>query len=64
MGGKVLLVSQFTLYGDCSRGYRPGFTDAARPEKAVFDNPVVKAATKIFSGEVTDVIRPAPTDGK
>ena len=35
VGGKVLLVSQFTLYGDCSRGYRPGFTDAARPEKAV-----------------------------
>ena len=35
VGGKVLLVSQFTLYGDCSRGYRPGFTDAARPEKAI-----------------------------
>ena len=35
VGGKVLLVSQFTLYGDCSRGYRPGFTEAARPEKAV-----------------------------
>ena len=35
VGGKVLLVSQFTLYGDCSRGYRPGFTDAARLEKAI-----------------------------
>ena len=34
MGGEVLLVSQFTLYGDCSHGNRPGFTLAARPEIA------------------------------
>jgi D-aminoacyl-tRNA deacylase len=33
-GGAVLAVSQFTLYGDVSRGNRPGFTDAARPEAA------------------------------
>lgn len=33
-GGAVLLVSQFTLYGDARHGRRPGFTDAARPEKA------------------------------
>jgi D-tyrosyl-tRNA(Tyr) deacylase len=34
VGGAVLVVSQFTLYGDIRRGRRPGFTDAARPEQA------------------------------
>lgn len=32
--GEILLISQFTLYGDCRKGRRPGFTDAARPEIA------------------------------
>lgn len=32
--GKILSISQFTLYADCRRGRRPGFTDAARPEIA------------------------------
>jgi D-tyrosyl-tRNA(Tyr) deacylase len=34
VGGSVLVVSQFTLYGDAQRGNRPGFTEAARPEEA------------------------------
>ena len=34
VGGEVLLVSQFTLYGDASHGNRPSFTLAARPEVA------------------------------
>ena len=32
--GELLLVSQFTLYANCKRGYRPGFTDAGAPDMA------------------------------
>lgn len=34
VGGEILLISQFTLYGDCSHGNRPSFTLAERPERA------------------------------
>lgn len=34
VGGSVLLVSQFTLYGDVRRGRRPSFTTAAKPDRA------------------------------
>ena len=35
VGGEVLVVSQFTLYGNCKKGRRPEFLSAARPEVAV-----------------------------
>ena len=34
VGGELLIVSQFTLYGDCRKGRRPSFSSAARPEVA------------------------------
>ncbi|MEA2567779.1 MAG: D-aminoacyl-tRNA deacylase [Actinomycetota bacterium] len=40
VGGEALVVSQFTLYADTKKGYRPSFVEAARPELAV---PVLEA---------------------
>lgn len=35
VNGKLLIVSQFTLYGNCNDGNRPSFIEAARPEEAI-----------------------------
>ena len=34
VGGELLVISQFTLYADCRKGYRPSFVEAARGEEA------------------------------
>ncbi len=34
VGGEILVISQFTLYGDCRKGRRPSYTEAAPPEQA------------------------------
>ena len=47
-GGAVLVVSQFTLYGDARRGKRPSFDAAARPEEA-------KRLYEYFVGKIRDV---------
>lgn len=35
VNGKLLIVSQFTLYGDCTQGNRPSFIEATKPEEAI-----------------------------
>ena len=45
-GGEVLLISQFTLYGDCSHGNRPSFIGAARPELAM---PLYEEVARLLS---------------
>lgn len=53
--GQTLIVSQFTLYGDCSKGKRPNFTAAAPPEVALrlyqeFINEVEKTGVRVAQG--------------
>ena len=47
VGGAVLVVSQFTLYGDAAKGRRPSYVDAARPEQA---EPLVQAVVDALAG--------------
>lgn len=48
INGSILLVSQFTLYGDARKGKRPSFTDASRPEHAV---PIYEKMKKTIENE-------------
>ncbi|MEH7123996.1 D-aminoacyl-tRNA deacylase [Bacillus sp. JJ1773] len=55
-GGEILSVSQFTLYGDCRKGRRPNFMEAARPEHALkiyeaFNAYLREKGLKVATGE-------------
>ena len=55
VGGQALVVSQFTLYGDCRKGRRPNFSQAAKPEKAhqlyqVFVNQLLQLGVDVKTG--------------
>ncbi len=50
--GQLLIVSQFTLYGDCRKGRRPSYTDAAPPEQA---EKMYRDFVEIARGFVPDV---------
>lgn len=55
IGGEVLVVSQFTLYGDCRKGRRPSYNDAAPPGQAeqlyeYFVRSVEKQGLKVATG--------------
>ena len=54
--GEMLVVSQFTLYADCSRGHRPSFTPAAPPDRAErlydhFVNSLRVSGLKVCTGQ-------------
>ncbi|HIW17752.1 MAG TPA: D-tyrosyl-tRNA(Tyr) deacylase [Candidatus Faecalicoccus intestinipullorum] len=55
IGGKILSISQFTLYADCKKGNRPGFTRAARPQQAIplyeyFNQAIASAGIPVETG--------------
>lgn len=71
VGGELMVVSQFTLYGNCAKGNRPSFIESARPEKAIpiyeefvkyLRNAKIKVETGEFGGYMeVELINDGPT---
>ena len=58
VGGQVLVVSQFTLYGNCRKGRRPSFTDAAGPElgNRLYETKLYMDTAEMFAWTVVIVL--------
>ena len=54
VNGEMLIISQFTLYGETAKGNRPSFTDAAKPDEAIplYEKFVSKAKTNLGNDKV------------
>ena len=53
VGGSLLLISQFTLYADCSHGNRPSFINAGAPDMAekLYEYIISKVRTEVYTAE-------------
>lgn len=64
IGGEVLVVSQFTLYGDCRKGRRPSYAGAAPPETAAalyefYVNEIRKFTPRVCTGKFQEMMEVA-----